>query len=136
VDTEVARTLAELERKLGDLERALSGAVRVEPAGGLASGARLVDERLEELGSAPAPPTPGPSPTPGPAPAQAFAPPPPAPIPVPATASQNSDESIELAELARFRDRLEQTMHNLLADYERVIRLRNVSESRPSADRT
>jgi hypothetical protein len=146
VDTEVARTLAELERKLGDLERALSGAPRQEPSGGLAGGARLVDERLEGLGSASAPQAPGPPPAPssppaaGPPPAQAPTPPPPAPTPGPATASpsfsQHSDESIELAELARYRDRLEQTMRDLLTDYERVIRLRSLSASWPPVDRT
>ncbi len=156
MDTEVARTLAELERKLGDLERALSSAARQEPTGELAGGARLVDERLEGLGPASAPAAPGSAPTSGPAappisgPAPSYAPippppapvpgpPPPAPIPGPAaaapSATQRSDESIELAELARFRDRLEQTMRDLLADYERVIRLRGASETWPPADR-
>lgn len=119
MDTEVARTLAELERKLGDLERALSGAARQEPTGGLAGGARLVDERLEGLDSAVPATGPGPAPT---------TPPP--------FSEQRSDESIELAELARFRDRLEQTMRDLLADYERVIRLRGASEAWSPADRT
>jgi hypothetical protein len=135
VDSQVARTLAELERKLQDLERALAGAgseaersplyeTPSEPSGmpwappgpGAATGgARLVDERLEHEVSAP-PPVPGATPSPT-APVQRF-----------------DDESIELAELARFRDRLEQTMRELLADYERVIRLRSISETRPPVD--
>jgi hypothetical protein len=143
VDSEVAKTLAELERKLQELERALAGAGSQdqrsqapvyerssEPAGTIgsswapdagvaSSGARLVDERLEDAVSAPpAPPAPGAAPLP------------------PAAAQRFGDESIELAELARFRDRLEQTMRELLADYERVIRLRSISETRPPVDQT
>ncbi len=140
MDSEVAKTLAELERKLQELERALAGAGSQdqrsqapvyerssEPAGTIdsswapdagvaSSGARLVDERLEDAVSAP--PAPGAVPLP------------------PAAAQRFGDESIELAELARFRDRLEQTMHELLADYERVIRLRSISETRPPVDQT
>ncbi len=135
MDSQVARTLAELERKLQDLERALAGGeaersqaplyeTPSEPSGmpwappdaGLATGgARLVDERLEHEVSAP-PPAPGATPSPT------------------VSAQRFDDESIELAELARFRDRLEQTMRELLADYERVIRLRSISETRPPVD--
>jgi hypothetical protein len=131
VDSEVARTLAELERKLQDLERALGGgredrsqetpAYEPAPASGTvgtftSSGARLVDERLES-----APPVP--SPPPGYAESQA----PSAPA---LTQPVGFEDSIDLVELARFRDRLEQTMRELLADYERIIRLRSVSQAR------
>ena len=129
MDSEVARTLAELERKLQDLERALGGvrehrpqetpAYEPAPASGAmgtftGSGARLVDERLESASPAPGPPQ---------AYAESQAPSAPAP-------SRRFEDSIDLVELARFRDRLEQTMRDLLADYERIIRLRSVSEDR------
>lgn len=130
MDSEVARTLAELERKLQDLERALGAGGRMhaaqetpahEPASATGamgafggSGARLVDERLENA-----------SPAPGPTQTCAQSQPPSAPAAVPA---RGFEDSIDLVELARFRDRLEQTMRDLVADYERVIRLRSVSE--------
>jgi hypothetical protein len=132
VDSEVARTLAELERKLQDLERALDAGGREHPAqeapayepasasGAVGtftdSGARLVDERLESA-----------SPVPGPPQTYAERQAPSAPAPAP---PRDFDDSIELVELARFRDRLEQTMRELLADYERIIRLRSLSQDR------
>lgn len=119
MDSEVARTLAELEHKLQDLERALSSVGESAP-----DGARLVDERLESA-AAPAPPPPAPAASHGES--QVFGLPTPAPRP-------NFDESIDLVELARFRDRLEQTMSDLLADYERVIRLRSAAERRASVE--
>jgi hypothetical protein len=120
VDSEVARTLAELERKLQDLERALGAVGERAPGAGLEpndrsqSTARLVDERLE--GASANPPSPPPQP-------------PSAPAPQP-----DSDESIDLVELARFRDHLERTMSELLTDYERVIRLRSAAEPRPPVE--
>lgn len=153
MDSEVARTLAELERKLQDLERALSsvgerglssagheyrgqqaGAYepgRVPGSSSEPGGARLVDERLESASTVPAPPVAPPVAPPPPSPnaygeSPAFGAPAPAPRP-------EFDESIDLAELAHFRDRLEQTMSELLADYERIIRLRSVAERQGSA---
>ncbi len=130
MDSEVARTLAELERKLQDLERALGAGGREHrpqeapayepaPASGTmgtftGSGARLVDERLESASSVP-----------GPLQTYAESQAPSAPAP-----PRHFEDSIDLVELARFRDRLEQTMRDLLADYERIIRLRSVSEDR------
>lgn len=43
-------------------------------------------------------------------------------------------ESIELAELVRFRDRLDRTLRELAEDYERIIRLGNASS--PSSSRS
>lgn len=144
MDSEVARTLAELERKLQELERAVSAAgsdyrrqetTAYEPATAAGtidtfagSGARLVDERLESAAAAAAPvpaPAPTAAPTPAMAPTAAAAP----------TAAQPHDraDSIDLVELARFRDRLEQTTRDLLADYERIIRLRSLPESQDPA---
>lgn len=129
MDSEVARTLAELERKLQDLERALGSVGERTPSpldqgdrrpqapeydlpGAVPAtapdGARLIDERLESAAAA---------------------------APAPATVPRSdSDESIDLVELARFRDRLQQTMSDLLADYERVIRLRSAAERRTSVE--
>jgi hypothetical protein len=134
VDSEVARTLAELERKLQDLERALgAGSCEHRPqetpayepalASGAVgtftgSGARLVDERLESASPVPDPPQTY---------SERQAPSAPAP-------PRSFEDSIDLVELARFRDRLEQTMRDLLADYERIIRLRSVSEDRGSVE--
>lgn len=87
-------------------------------------GARLVDERLESAAASPPPP---PAPAGSHGASHAFGPPSPAPRP-------DFDESIDLVELARFRDRLEQTMSDLLADYERVIRLRSAAERRTSVE--
>lgn len=136
MDSEVAKTLAELERKLQELERAVSAAgsdyrrqetTAYEPAAAAGtidtfagSSARLVDERLESATATPAP-------TPVPAP-------PPASISTPAPAPpHDTADSIDLVELARFRDRLEQTTRELLADYERIIRLRSLPESQDPA---
>jgi hypothetical protein len=131
VDSEVARTLAELERKLQDLERALGGGREHRPqetpayepahASGTTgtftgSGARLVDERLESA-----------SPVPGSPQTYAERQAPNAPAPTP---PRGFEDSIDLVELARFRDRLDQTMGDLLADYERIIRLRSLSQGR------
>lgn len=80
------------------------------------SGARLVDERLESAPSIPGPPQTY---------AERQAPSAPAPAP-----PRDFEDSIDLVELARFRDRLEQTMRDLLTDYERIIRLRSISEDR------
>ncbi len=119
VDTEISRTLVELERKLEELERALTaiGARRRESAG-----ARLVDEQLDAGAIATASPPPDATPSP--------------PSNAPGSGARSSadlDESIELAELVRFRDRLERTMRALVEDYEQVIRLRGASAPRPPA---
>lgn len=120
MDSEVAKTLAELESKLQQLERVLGA------AGGAAE-ARLVDERLEQA-------TPAPPPQAYNEGGAAHAVPPPSSAP--AAPANSSDESIELAELARFHERLEQAMSDLLADYERVIRLRGASAQQPPLDQS
>lgn len=126
MDSEVARTLAELEHKLQDLERALGAvgervpSVGLEPGDRSQSTARLVDERLE--GASATPPSPPPLPQPAP------------PVQPEPASRLDSDESIDLVELARFRDRLQRTMSDLLADYERVIRLRSAAEPRPPVE--
>ncbi len=133
MDSEVARTLAELERKLQDLERALGAVGERVPGAGLEpsdrgqSTARLVDERLEGASATPLSPPPPPAPPGAHGESHGFGSPAPAPRP-------DSDESIDLVELARFRDHLERTMSDLLADYERVIRLRSLTERRASGD--
>lgn len=176
MDREVVRTLAELERKLHELEQALVGASEGQvphrpgqtapaPEQG---GVRLVDEGVAaqappghrqpaagghaaEQPSAPGWQPPGPghaaagAPAPGwqqapgygRAPAEPSAPGWQAPDsgPAPAAASapswqpagpaeRPSEETIDLAQLTRFRDRLEQTMRELIADYDRIISLR------------
>jgi hypothetical protein len=156
VDNAVAKTLAELESKLQELERALSmavsggeqpqqsqaqgysGAAAPEhpaapqsdpPPTASAAGARLVDERLEQPSSAPtqagheghavgafsAVAAPGPSSSPPP---------------------RSPDDSIELAELVRFRGRLDDAMRELLSDYDQVIRLRGASAAPPPLDQS
>jgi hypothetical protein len=113
VDSEIARTLVELERKLEELERALTsiGAQRREGAPGYGGGARLIDESLDvQAGAAPSP--------------QGA-------VPAGGRPPGDFDESIELAELVRFRDRLERTMRELVEGYEQVIRLRGASSPRP-----
>lgn len=155
MDSAVARTLAELESKLQELERALSAAgggqqrqpeTQVHGGGTVQPGyepspqsdrldasgadARLVDERLEQSLPAPAPPPPQ-AYHEGHAASAFVAAPPPRP---PSAAPIGPDDSIELAELVRFRDRLEQAMRDLLSDYEQVIRLRGASAQRPPLD--
>jgi ADP-ribose pyrophosphatase YjhB (NUDIX family) len=132
VDTEISRTLVELERKLEELERALTsiGARRRE-----GDGARLVDERLDAGAIAPPSSVTASPPrnfTASPPPSVTASPPPHAPT-AGGRASAELDESIELSELVRFRDRLERTMRELVEDYEQVIRLRGASSSPPPA---
>ena len=130
MDSEVARTLAELERKLQDLERALGAGSRehrpqetpaYEPPPASGDDGRVHGLRRAVGGRAPE----SASPAPGPPPAYAESQAPSTPSP-----PRHFEDSIDLVELARFRDRLEQTMRDLLADYERIIRLRSVSEDR------
>lgn len=54
----------------------------------------------------------------------------------PAQAEASYGESIELAELVRFRDRLDRTLRELAEDYERIIRLRGASERRSPLDQS
>jgi hypothetical protein len=157
VDNAVAKTLAELESKLQELERALSVAVaggeqqrsaqaqsygaqaapgprpsaQNDPDSASAADARLVDERLEQ--ASPAPPSqaehegdPVGASSVSSAPSPSSSSPPPT----------SPDDSIELAELVRFRERLEHAMSDLLSDYEQVIRLRGASAQPPRLDRS
>lgn len=167
MDAEVSRTLAELERKLHDLELALTS-IGVEqpeqaaptqaasrdpaslqsPSEPPPSGARVVDESVDlsaggeghagapggeqqghagtQLGEQAHAGTQGGEQAHAGAPVgeqQGHA----------GTRAEEhfrraADESIELVELVRFRDRLESVMRDLVEDYERIIRLRAASE--------
>jgi hypothetical protein len=130
-------------------EAAPAGAPAGEPSGG----ARLVDEGpVTEPPARPGPvlhhhPAPDVPPIGAPAPfppraqgaefapsASADAPPVPQPARTAEQAQAGYGESIELAELVRFRDRLDRTLRELAEDYERVIRLRGASEQRSPLD--
>lgn len=158
---ELEHKLHELERALASAGRGEWGEQAIPssgeeaaqpsaPAGEPHGGARLVDEGLAR--QPPARPAPAPHhPAPDVPPMSARAPFPPAgaqfappaapagapPIPPPPTAEQaqtSYGESIELAELVRFRDRLDRTLRELAEDYERIIRLGNASS--PSSSRS
>jgi hypothetical protein len=125
VDIEVSRTLAELERKLQELEQALAAASHSEQQRSMPGPARLVDEGLQtdadprRTGDGMAPET---------------APQPPAGQIRVGNAEQPSHdfgESIELSELVRFRDRLQRTLRELTEDYEQIICLRGASTQQP-----
>jgi hypothetical protein len=151
---EVTSTLAELERKLRELERELTsiGRRRVRPEAPVAQApttaaasadsaemGRLMDEQVEFHRAAPPPPPPPPPPSPSPPPPypppppRAATPPPPPPPPAPraaAMARESDDEErprpteaqlASLAELRRFRERLERFTRELLADYDAVL---------------
>jgi DNA-binding transcriptional MocR family regulator len=107
VDRETAQTLAELERKLGELERELA-------AVGGGDHSRLVDEAVQ---TAPTIQTHAPL-TP---PATPFAPPPPLPPTTPATRTPPPNASPGAEELLRFRERLEQTAAELTRDYDELL---------------
>lgn len=186
MDREVSRTLAELERKLHELERALSArgdppdvsparhATVAPPQAPEQGGVRLVDEgalqyttggREPPPGHGASPQQPAPDYLRAPEPSAASAQPPPeqdgpagesdgtraaghwqppaqpsraawqptSPTGPAAASPQRHayDETIDLAELTRFRDRLEQTMRELIAEYDRIILLRRAPD--PSA---
>jgi len=118
VDQEIANTLAELERKLRELERVLGGigqgvgegdggtgrqaaavpASQVSPTPrGAPSASRVIDEAVEGAPRGPLQPAPG------------RRPPPPA------------ERSPSAAELLRFRDRLERTARELTHDYDELL---------------
>lgn len=94
----MGRTLAELERKLHELERALN----TVGEGDRPAQPRLVDEAAR----------------PGGADAHRAEQPP------------QARERIDLAELVAFRDRLEQTMRELVAEYDRIISLHRAPAER------
>lgn len=157
MDTEVSRTLAELERKLHDLELALASVGGEQRAQGVhmqaassveqatssdspsprpPSGARLVDESVDlSAGGQGHAEAQGDAGAQGPAGEQGHAGAQDHPGKQGDAGRQSeehpnrpADESIELVELVRFRDRLERTMRDLVEDYERVIRLRAASQ--------
>ncbi|HTY95615.1 MAG TPA: PLP-dependent aminotransferase family protein [Solirubrobacteraceae bacterium] len=115
MDQGIASTLAELQLKMGELERALrtisEPAPAAVPAGdGLAPhDGRIIDEALEVPGSAPAYAQPGSGGGPGPTGAAPRAPAPRVGAP---TAPQ---------ELLRFRERLERTASELTHEYDELL---------------
>jgi hypothetical protein len=138
---DVTGALAELERKLRELEselssigrrRELGGTTPLSPSEPVETGARLVDEALEppsqSAAAATAPPTPA-SPTPAaskPAasPPSAFATPPESARATVATGERQppSDAQLaSLAELRRFRDRLERFARDLADEYDALL---------------
>lgn len=154
MDREVSRTLAELEHKLHELERALAsagqrGADRTPSDGGARpvagpvtagepaasrqyGGARIVDEDEPVSPRNPSATRPAEQDPIAAEEAHPYA------RQAPALASppqseppQTFGESIELAELVRFRDRLDRTLRELAEEYERIICLRNPSSPFP-----
>jgi 2-aminoadipate transaminase len=125
----VARTLQELERKLGELEDTLRGlSADARPATAPAAPTvpastfgRIVDESAERevqvAGRSPHPP-PAPSPEPSLPPAATET----RPIP-PAPAAQTAAKTVQPgpAELLRFRERLEQAARDLTHDYDELL---------------
>jgi 2-aminoadipate transaminase len=146
VDLEIAATLSELERKLHELERALTaigrgedadldGATiaRVEPRGG----GRLVDEAVERdrriaVGGRSSASASGRVP-----PARADQAPPQGAFAVPgaphAPAAAPAEKAPDAAELLRFRERLERTARELTHDYDELLgRLRYAAVPAPA----
>jgi 2-aminoadipate transaminase len=162
VDSEIATTLGELERKLVELERALSAIGEREQAASAwerPSGGRLVDEAVEAPprgdGSATTMPR-------GPSAPPPSAPPPPAPsagygaeyraaggtgarrepaaeapsAPGAGTAREpGGDRAPSAAELLRFRERLERTARELTQEYDALLgRLREPAAPAPARE--
>ncbi|MGA8362973.1 MAG: PLP-dependent aminotransferase family protein [Solirubrobacteraceae bacterium] len=108
MDRETAQTLAELERKLGELERELA-------AVGGGDHSRLVDEGVQPAAAVQ---------TAAPAPPRAIPiapPPPPSPPTTPAARTPASSAAPGAEELLRFRERLEQTAAGLTRDYDELL---------------
>src|ERR1700691_2047775 len=97
MDSEMAQTLGELERKLGELKRELAA------VGAANSNSRLIDEAVEPT-SAP------------PSPASSASTPASASTPTPASTTPPGTE-----ELLRFRERLERTAAELTRDYDELL---------------
>lgn len=130
-DQAVARTLQDLERKLGELEAALRGLNSREGAAGRQAPpsppepgplepapafGRIVDESVEPApGATWSPPPPAPAPPP-----QASPPPAPSPAPL-APARRPSPPQPSAAELLLFRERLEQAARDLTHDYDELL---------------
>jgi len=104
VDQEVAKTLGELELKLAELERELTSIGRRQEHSGESAG-RLIDEAVEQGRPVEWEPPP-----------EAFAREPQTPV-------QAERQSIDLAELVRFRDKLKGTMDELIDEYGRLLSL-------------
>jgi hypothetical protein len=160
VDQEVAKTLGDLELKLAQLERELMSVGRREAPAEDASeqaelttrrtgtAGKLIDEAVEQSDynsqsgpadgrpSIPVPFSPGPvfervePPSPPHSPAVETHPRtwPPAPSHQPPAEQR---QSIDIADLVRFRDKLARTMDELIAEYSRLLSLQPPGSSRP-----
>ena len=152
MEREIATTLGELERKLVELERALSAIGEREQATSAwepSSGGRLVDEAVEapprgDGPAAPVPPAPPPSAPPpdagyrggyggGSVTAARREPAGAASVPGPGTRREPAgDRAPSAAELLRFRERLERTARELTEEYDALLgRLREPAAPPP-----
>ncbi len=132
MDQEIANTLGELERKLRELERVLSGIGRGVGEGDVPSAASAAPLTAQSppLTTAPAPPTPSAPPPAARAPHrpgesrvidEALESPPAAAAPQGRRPPPAADRSPSAAELLRFRDRLERTARELTHDYDELL---------------
>lgn len=104
MDHDVAQTLAALERKLADLERELHAAGKDQA---LAQPGVLVDEAIEQRFSMDAQET-------------VFG-------EIPAT--KDDRQSIELADLVRFKEKMQATLQGLIDEYSQLLSLRPPTDS-------
>lgn len=106
MDYEVAQTLSALEQKLADLEREL-GSIAGRGEGQGQGPSIIVDEAVEQRYSMAARET----------------------IYGEIPATRDSHDSIDLAELVRFRDTMRRTLDGLIEEYSRLLSLRPPSDA-------
>ncbi|HEX4838163.1 MAG TPA: hypothetical protein VFV03_06540 [Solirubrobacteraceae bacterium] len=109
MDQEVTKTLGELELKLQELERELTSIGRRDtPTAPLDVPEKLIDEAVEGQLDPESP--------------QAEAPPPP-PY-TPHAPSPPEQQAIDVADLVRFKEKMERTMEELIDEYSRLLSLK------------